>query len=119
MNETPKRPDSSGAPDSTQKFGPEFAQKLQGLESGVSLEEQEIIAALPSRSALLIVRKGPNAGARFLLDKDSKLRGVTPRLIFSSMTSQSHGVTQNSFDTVALLKSKILARLMAPILMVC
>ena len=78
MNETPKGPDSSGAPDSTQKFGPEFAQKLQGLESGVSLEEQEIIAALPSRSALLIVRKGPNAGARFLLDQDSTIAGRHP-----------------------------------------
>ena len=78
MSETPSGPDSPGAPDPTQKFGPEFQQKLQSLESGVSLEEQEIIAALPADSALLIVRKGPNVGARFLLDGDSTIAGRHP-----------------------------------------
>jgi len=62
----------------TQRFGPDFQSKIQGLESGVSLEEQEIIAALPARSALLIVRRGPNVGARFLLDKDVTLSGRHP-----------------------------------------
>ena len=62
----------------TQRFGPDFQSKLHGLESGVSLEEQEIIAALPPRSALLIVTKGPNVGARFLLDKDVTLSGRHP-----------------------------------------
>ena len=62
----------------TQRFGPDFQSKIQGLESGVSLEEQEIIAALPASSALLIVRRGPNAGARFLLDKDVTLSGRHP-----------------------------------------
>tara|TARA_B100000902_G_scaffold313803_1_gene304338 strand:+ start:41 stop:502 length:462 start_codon:yes stop_codon:yes gene_type:complete len=80
MSETPKDKEPTGAPDPTQKFGPEFQQKLQGLESGVSLEEQEIIAALPSDSALLIVRKGPNAGARFLLDEDSTVAGRHPEV---------------------------------------
>jgi len=46
MDETPSSPDQAGTPDPTVKFGPDFQQKLQGLESGVSLEEQEIIAAL-------------------------------------------------------------------------
>ena len=78
MSETPKDKEPKGAPDPTQKFGPDFQQKLQGLESGVSLEEQEIIAALPLDSALLIVRKGPNAGARFLLDQDSTVAGRHP-----------------------------------------
>jgi len=62
----------------TQRFGPDFQSKIQGLESGVSLEEQEIIAALPARSALLIVRRGPNVGARFLLDKEVTLSGRHP-----------------------------------------
>lgn len=78
MTETPREPENSGIPDQTEKFGPDFQQKLQNLESGVSLEEQEIIAALPSGSALLIVRKGPNAGARFLLDQDSTIVGRHP-----------------------------------------
>ncbi|MCS5730454.1 FHA domain-containing protein [Herbiconiux moechotypicola] len=46
----------------------EFAAQLAALEAGVTGEELESIAALPSGSALLIVRRGPNAGARFLLD---------------------------------------------------
>lgn len=62
----------------TQRFGPDFQSKIQGLESGVSLEEQEIIAALPAGSALLIVRRGPNLGARFLLDKDVTVSGRHP-----------------------------------------
>jgi pSer/pThr/pTyr-binding forkhead associated (FHA) protein len=78
MSETPKSPNDSDYPDQTEKFGPDFQQKLQSLESGVSLEEQEIIAALPSGSALLIVRKGPNVGARFLLDQDSTVTGRHP-----------------------------------------
>ena len=78
MSESPRGSKEPSFPDSTEKFGADFAQKLQGLESGVSLEEQEIIAALPSNSALLIVRKGPNAGARFLLDQDSTVAGRHP-----------------------------------------
>ncbi|MFB0914086.1 MAG: FHA domain-containing protein [Pontimonas sp.] len=78
MSEKPNGSDQLGIPDPTVKFGPDFQQRLQGLESGVSLEEQEIIAALPLGSALLIVRKGPNAGARFLLDQDSTVAGRHP-----------------------------------------
>ncbi len=77
MSETPTGPDSPGAPDPTQKFGPEFQQKLQGLESGVSVEEQEIIAALPADSALLIVRKGPNVGLGFCWTRTRLLRDDT------------------------------------------
>lgn len=78
MSETENGPEIPGSPDPTEKFGPDFQQKLHSLESGVSLEEQEIIAALPQASALLIVRKGPNAGARFLLDQDSTVAGRHP-----------------------------------------
>jgi pSer/pThr/pTyr-binding forkhead associated (FHA) protein len=78
MSETGNGPEIPISPDPTEKFGPDFQQKLHNLESGVSLEEQEIIAALPSASALLIVRKGPNAGARFLLDQDSTVSGRHP-----------------------------------------
>mgnify|MGYP001550972110 CR=1 FL=1 len=63
---------------STQRFGPDFESKIQGLESGLSLEEQEIIQALPAGSALLIVRRGPGVGARFLLDQDRTVAGRHP-----------------------------------------
>lgn len=63
---------------STQRFGPDFESKIQGLESGLSLEEQEIIQALPTGSALLIVRRGPGVGARFLLDQDRTVAGRHP-----------------------------------------
>lgn len=67
-----------GDASSTQRFGPDFQAKLQGLESGLSLEEQEIVGALPSGSALLVVRRGPAVGARFLLDQDRTVAGRHP-----------------------------------------
>ncbi|GGF33591.1 hypothetical protein GCM10011399_28420 [Subtercola lobariae] len=60
--------DSQPSDDTTLNLTGEFAAQLAALEGGVSNEELDAIAALPSGSALLIVRRGPNAGARFLLD---------------------------------------------------
>jgi pSer/pThr/pTyr-binding forkhead associated (FHA) protein len=48
------------------------------MEAGISPEEQEAITALPSGSALLVVRRGPNVGARFLLDADVTTAGRHP-----------------------------------------
>ncbi|WAB81383.1 FHA domain-containing protein [Microcella daejeonensis] len=64
--------------DTTVHLGAEFAAQLAAMEAGVSLEEQEAIAALPSGSALLIVRRGPTLGARFLLDADVTVAGRHP-----------------------------------------
>ena len=64
--------------DTTVHFADDFAQQLKAMEAGVSPEEQEAIASLPSGSALLIVRRGPNVGARFLLDADSTIAGRHP-----------------------------------------
>lgn len=64
--------------ETTAHYGPEFAAQLAALEAGVSPEEQEVIGALPSGSALLIVRRGPTAGARFLLDADVTVAGRHP-----------------------------------------
>ena len=44
----------------------DFRSQLAAMEAGVSDDEREAIAALPSGSALLVVRRGPNVGARFL-----------------------------------------------------
>jgi pSer/pThr/pTyr-binding forkhead associated (FHA) protein len=62
----------------TLSFGDDFSAQLAALEGVVSPEEREAIAALPSGSALLVVRRGPNAGARFLLDADVTTVGRHP-----------------------------------------
>lgn len=64
--------------ETTVHYGPEFASQLAALEAGVSTEEQVVIGALPSGSGLLIVRRGPNTGARFLLDADVTVAGRHP-----------------------------------------
>lgn len=64
--------------ETTVHYGPEFAAQLAALEAGVSPDEHEVIGALPSGSALLIVRRGPNTGARFLLDADLTVAGRHP-----------------------------------------
>ncbi|MEF2976047.1 FHA domain-containing protein [Subtercola sp. YIM 133946] len=64
--------------DTTVNLTGEFAAQLAALEGGVSTEEIDAIAALPSGSALLIVRRGPNAGARFLLDTMTATVGRHP-----------------------------------------
>jgi pSer/pThr/pTyr-binding forkhead associated (FHA) protein len=40
--------------------------------------DREALAALPAGSALLVVRRGPNAGSRFLLDADVTTVGRSP-----------------------------------------
>jgi pSer/pThr/pTyr-binding forkhead associated (FHA) protein len=64
--------------DSTLTFGHDFASQVAAHEMGISTEESDAIAALPSGSALLVVRRGPNAGARFLLDADVATVGRHP-----------------------------------------
>ncbi|NRD26149.1 FHA domain-containing protein [Frigoribacterium sp. VKM Ac-2836] len=70
-----------GAPrevDTTLSFNEEFQAQLAALEGGVSADERDAVAALPSGSALLVVRRGPNIGARFLLDSDVTVAGRHP-----------------------------------------
>lgn len=64
--------------DDTRTFTGGFAAQLSALDGDVTPEEQESIAALPSGSALLVVRRGPNVGARFLLDADVTTVGRHP-----------------------------------------
>lgn len=61
--------------DSTQRFSDDLlADDSQGLDA----EERSAIESLPSGSALLIVQRGPNEGARFLLDQDVTSVGRHP-----------------------------------------
>jgi pSer/pThr/pTyr-binding forkhead associated (FHA) protein len=66
------------ATDITATFGEDYEQQLAALHQGISREEKDAIEALPSGSALLIVRRGPNIGARFLLDADTTIAGRHP-----------------------------------------
>ena len=64
--------------DTTLHLNREFEAQLAALDGEVSPEVQEAIAALPSGSALLVVRRGPNTGARFLLNSDVTTAGRHP-----------------------------------------
>jgi pSer/pThr/pTyr-binding forkhead associated (FHA) protein len=64
--------------DATMIFTGGFAAQIAALDSDVTAEEQDAIGALPSGSALLVVRRGPNVGARFLLDADLTTVGRHP-----------------------------------------
>lgn len=59
-------------------FSREAAAALAGAGNALSDEEAGAISALPSGSALLLVRRGPGAGARFLLDTDLSQIGRHP-----------------------------------------
>lgn len=72
----PDRPHES---DTTLHHNADFEAQLKAaLEGEVSPEEQQAIAALPAGSALLVVRRGPNVGSRFLLDGDVTVAGRHP-----------------------------------------
>ncbi|ROR74442.1 FHA domain-containing protein [Bogoriella caseilytica] len=45
---------------------------------GLTSEEAAAVDGLPARSALLLVQRGPNAGARFLLDTEVTTAGRHP-----------------------------------------
>lgn len=64
--------------DTTLHLTTDFEAQLAALEGEVSPEEKAAISALPSGSALLVVRRGPNSGARFLLDADLTTAGRHP-----------------------------------------
>jgi len=55
-----------------------FSNDLLEDEKDLSFEEQAAIKALPSGSALLIVKRGGEIGARFLLDADVTTAGRHP-----------------------------------------
>jgi len=72
------RRDSLVSADTTASFGEDFVNEIHALDQRSGAEEQAAIAALPSGSALLVVRRGPNSGARFLLDADVTVAGRHP-----------------------------------------
>ena len=51
---------------------------VEEAEPGLTAQDRRAIENLPRGSALLVVRKGPNLGARFLLDADTTVAGRHP-----------------------------------------
>lgn len=56
------------------------ADLLKEMETGASTASDHVAGAegLPADAALLVVKRGPNAGARFLLDRDTTTAGRHP-----------------------------------------
>lgn len=48
------------------------------VDSGWEIERNRLLAGLPPGTALLVVRRGPNAGSRFLLDAQVTAAGRHP-----------------------------------------
>ncbi len=71
-------PADSRLTDTTAHHSKDFEQHFAALGGELSAEEQDALRALPSGSALLVVRRGPNTGARFLLDADVTTAGRHP-----------------------------------------
>ena len=67
--------DGEGAADKTSMFRADFV----GHEQSPGWAPGEVgVEGLPSRSGLIVVRRGPNAGARFLLDQAVSSAGRHP-----------------------------------------
>ena len=60
---------------STQRFADDL---IEDPKEGLGEEELAAVAALPQGSALLIVKRGPSDGSRFLLDVDITCAGRHP-----------------------------------------
>ncbi len=62
----------------TQQFREDLGTMIRARATDLSIDEQEAVEALPSGAALLVVRRGPDQGARFLLDQDVTIAGRHP-----------------------------------------
>ena len=62
----------------TEQFREDLNAMIRAKVTDLSVDEREAVEALPSGAALLVVRRGPDLGARFLLDQDSTVAGRHP-----------------------------------------
>lgn len=74
--------------DATQTFGHDSDLSFVPFGADLSDAELEAIESLPTGSALLLVRSGPTAGARYLLDTDVMTVGRHPEadIFFDDVT---------------------------------
>lgn len=74
-----QRPEPRSGADTTVSLGNLEPAELETVgASGMTAEEIAAVSALPRTSALLIMQRGPSAGARFLLDAERTLAGRSP-----------------------------------------
>ena len=79
----------------------ESAEKAEGLSGA----DQAAVDALPPGSALLVVRRGPNSGSRFLLDSETTTAGRHPSsdIFLDDVTvSRRHAVFVRTGDGFAV-----------------
>lgn len=62
----------------TQQFRDDLGAMIRTRATDLTIDEREAVEALPSGAALLVVRRGPDLGARFLLDQDVTVAGRHP-----------------------------------------
>jgi len=77
VNESSHRPDETEAR-ATQQFREDLGAMVRARTTDLTIDEQSAVGALPSGAALLVVRRGANLGARFLLDDASAIAGRHP-----------------------------------------
>jgi pSer/pThr/pTyr-binding forkhead associated (FHA) protein len=65
-------------PERTSVFRADFLTEVEGAEVDAPSSGVAGVDALPSGAALLVVKRGPNAGSRFLLDQDTTSAGRHP-----------------------------------------
>lgn len=63
---------------STQQFRDDLGAMIRAHATDLTVDEREAVDALPSGAALLVVRRGPDLGARFLLDQNVTVAGRHP-----------------------------------------
>ncbi|RKQ84102.1 type III secretion system (T3SS) inner membrane Yop/YscD-like protein [Mycolicibacterium mucogenicum 261Sha1.1M5] len=62
----------------TEQFREDLNAMIRAQVTDLTVDELEAVQSLPSGAALLVVRRGPDLGARFLLDQDSTVAGRHP-----------------------------------------
>lgn len=62
----------------TQQFQADLGAMIRARTTDLTIAESEAVEALPSGAALLVVRRGPSEGARFLLDTAVQVAGRHP-----------------------------------------
>lgn len=97
--------------DATQTFGHDSDLSFVPFGAELSDVEAEAIGALPSGSALLLVRSGPTAGARYLVDTDVTTIGRHPEadIFFDDVTvSRRHAEVTRSGNTFEIIDQRSL-----------
>ena len=78
-------------PTATSIFGlAPVADDVEEAPVALSARDREAVEALPAGSALLIVQRGPNTGARFLLDPEVTNAGRSPIFLDDVTVSRKH-----------------------------